>query len=734
MEQQRGFLINSMKRIILICSLIISGLIAFSQPIVNRASQSNTVSDGRLQAQYNLFTPRYNDTTSANLQKGIDSCGAIIYTRFPQAKWTRYCNPKRWVRDIDVENIQTFIDSASNNISVLDSNTFIICNGSGICDTFHTGINFTTIQFITDSSVEVCHADTITNSVVSICDTINVGTQPNPYIFQNWLRRDGNIVEFGATTPQGNGYFIGHDTYVNNGQFTQMYFDNWGIYNHGYNFRKPTGIGFQLGSGLVSFLHQNGNPATSGDNATNLVPLNIDWTGNSYQTSPFMPGYFGSTTQGYVLGTNGGGAGSYGWYLADKTRPTVGLVMHTDNTGKGVSIYGAAQNTAYGQSGNAFAIAEPGDVGLQNYVIADFYTNKNIQLYGYDSTIRNDGILTKVLGTDEFGNVLLGTAFGVVKNRYSIVKGLGDSLQLANDSALFVNPAKVYSDYNGDRGWHDGIIVDMANDTVNKVPVSNGDGTNFHLANVGFGRAQFTVGQPNVPAGGDSTYSIPSLEGKYIKAYRYGELQSFDTTFGIEVDTSVGEIKFHPPLETNEKIIIESYDYSFVSSISLPSPPPTWTDLTFTTNTDLLNTSGVWTATASNAWGQFGLDTKTLAGDGSYRVQYAATDGNECIIGFNASNTSQDFTNYEYGVFISSGGVVFKVVNGTPSTISYSLSIGDYVMLNRTGSTFTIQTSPDGVTWTVRYTFAATSTATFYVNLDVYQTGKCYYPQGLGLL
>lgn len=399
--------------------MLVSGLIGFSQVIVNRSGASNTVSDARLQAQYNLFTPRYTDTTAANVQKGVDSCGAIIYTRTPQAKWTRFCNPKRWVRDIDAESISSFIDSSGNNISVLDSNTFMICNGAGVCDTFHSSINFTTIQFITDSSVEVCHADTITNSVVSICDTINVGVQPNPYIFQNWLNRNGNIVEFGSPTYQGNGYFLGHNTYVNTGQSTLMYFDNWGIYSHGYLFRKPAGFGFQNGTGLASFLHENGNPGTGGDDATNTIPLNIDWTGTDY--SDEFPGYFGTATQGYILGTNGGGAGSYGWNLADRDKPTTGLVFHTDNNGKGVTIYGAAANTAIG---NTFKIVE-GGTGLQNYAIADFYTNKNLRFYGYDSLTRNDGTLTKVLGTDEFGNVLLG-------------RSAGSSVTIVNDTTLII--------------------------------------------------------------------------------------------------------------------------------------------------------------------------------------------------------------------------------------------------------------------------------------------------------
>lgn len=68
------------------------------QPVVNRANTILTVSDSRLQAERNLFTPRYNDTTAANILKGIDSSGAIIYTRDFKTLWIREHGPKLWKR------------------------------------------------------------------------------------------------------------------------------------------------------------------------------------------------------------------------------------------------------------------------------------------------------------------------------------------------------------------------------------------------------------------------------------------------------------------------------------------------------------------------------------------------------------------------------------------------------------------------------------------------------------
>lgn len=91
-------LIKILLSIVTICACTFS----FAQPIINRAGASNTVSDARWQAQYNLLAPRYTDTTAANLQIGIDSCGALIYTRSPQTYWRRDCSPKRWTRVSDL--------------------------------------------------------------------------------------------------------------------------------------------------------------------------------------------------------------------------------------------------------------------------------------------------------------------------------------------------------------------------------------------------------------------------------------------------------------------------------------------------------------------------------------------------------------------------------------------------------------------------------------------------------
>ena len=86
-----------MKRILIILICLLP-LFLFAQPIQQRATGVITVQDARLSAQYNFFLPRYFDTTAANLQKGIDSCGALIFTRSDNYIWYRQCTPKLWVQ------------------------------------------------------------------------------------------------------------------------------------------------------------------------------------------------------------------------------------------------------------------------------------------------------------------------------------------------------------------------------------------------------------------------------------------------------------------------------------------------------------------------------------------------------------------------------------------------------------------------------------------------------------
>lgn len=83
-------------RKILSILFLFSFYLSFGQNVSPRSNPSVTVQDSRWKAQYNMILPAYLDTTAANLQIGIDSCGAMIYTYTDNTIWKRSCSPKRW--------------------------------------------------------------------------------------------------------------------------------------------------------------------------------------------------------------------------------------------------------------------------------------------------------------------------------------------------------------------------------------------------------------------------------------------------------------------------------------------------------------------------------------------------------------------------------------------------------------------------------------------------------------
>lgn len=104
-----------------------------SQPVVNRAGPANTVQDSRLMALYNLVIPRFVDTTSANLQKGVDSCGAIIFVYTGNKFYGRQCNPKAWIEITTgtptVPTLQQVFD-IENADAQMNKNNDVILNGT----------------------------------------------------------------------------------------------------------------------------------------------------------------------------------------------------------------------------------------------------------------------------------------------------------------------------------------------------------------------------------------------------------------------------------------------------------------------------------------------------------------------------------------------------------------------------------------------------------------------------
>jgi len=160
-----------MNRIILLVFLVFSYCMGNSQAISNRGSSAVTVQDARLFAQYNFRPPAFKDTLEANTNLGLDSCGALIFTRTTNTYWLRSCTtPKKWIlvgsgsggnfidslkRSRDsvygrINNVFRFqykdsigggVTSVGSGYGIVNSPTTITSTGSVIVDTSTSGLS-----------------------------------------------------------------------------------------------------------------------------------------------------------------------------------------------------------------------------------------------------------------------------------------------------------------------------------------------------------------------------------------------------------------------------------------------------------------------------------------------------------------------------------------------------------------------------------------------------------------
>ena len=315
------------------------------------------------------------------------------------------------------------------------------------------------------------------------------------------------------------------------------------------------------------------------------------------------------------------------------------------------------------------------------------------------------------------------------------VEKTGITVRLINDANT---DSTQYANLSG-KGWQPSAVVDIATQggLVQHVAGSAHLFTTVPFPS-SFYETSFRINlTPNAPASGDSVMFRDTLINKEIILYRDGLKQyPEDTLYGYEWDKTLGKLTVHPPFNSGERVQLQVF--TSLDSASLAAAPLEWVDLDFSTRFQISEASNVFTGTIDDAWNHYALEALALTGDGYFRAHRFASDGKNFVLGLNATNSNQDYTNYEYGVYIDDTGVIWHVDNGTPTSISSSfLPVGDYITLHRVGSTLTIETSPDGSSWTVVHTFGATTSATLYTCISIYRdsgtNGKIYSPQGFNL-
>jgi hypothetical protein len=362
-----------MKRILLLLVLTATTLWSCAQPLIQRAGQANTVNDPRHMASKNSIHPTYADTAEANLPAniGLDSAGAIIYTEDVKGFWYRQHNPKKWVRFSDVGA------STVNNIRVLNDSLVVVCTGEGACDTldFDTHIvNVTSSYFLSDTSIVICNT--------SACDTAYIPRQP-VYLFQNGLTTTGNITEWGGS--------LLHATTLNAGYYPVL-FTGGAVRYYPWRFYQQQGD--PSSTGIISF-----GRAGHGEQP-NSTYLSLNFFDSTFQRTPFIGGYFGRRT-GYALATNLSGDLEGRLTLDDPAAKVAGLFFNAADGAKNSEAFTLFGLPAQGAGTTLLDSLAKGK-------ILTGHTNRNLTLWGYPST-RNDGTLTKALGTDTAGNVILGT-------------------------------------------------------------------------------------------------------------------------------------------------------------------------------------------------------------------------------------------------------------------------------------------------------------------------------------
>jgi hypothetical protein len=179
-------------------------------------------------------------------------------------------------------------------------------------------------------------------------------------------------------------------------------------------------------------------------------------------------------------------------------------------------------------------------------------------------------------------------------------------------------------------------------------------------------------------------------------------------------------------------------------SVTNNIPVPVLENLDFSVQIGLSATSNVWTGVTGDTldWQNYGKASKYLAAgnDGYIQWQYVANDG-KAILAFNSTNANERYANpeatvfnYEVGAFVSSTGEVFRLDNNTSAqSTGVTISTGDYIRIIRASGVLKLQKSTDATAWTDVYTFTYTTSLALYINTNMSQGVKIYYPKGYNL-
>lgn len=181
-----------------------------------------------------------------------------------------------------------------------------------------------------------------------------------------------------------------------------------------------------------------------------------------------------------------------------------------------------------------------------------------------------------------------------------------------------------------------------------------------------------------------------------------------------------------------------AFDTNFGTGGSLPGGGGTWEDITFPTLTAVPfliteSPTHIFVAGNANEWAHKGLSDMVLAADGRVRMQYETTDSKFAELLLSVADGLEEWSTADVGVVIYTGGAIKKSEGGSQSADLATIGLGEYVCIQRVGTAFKIQTSPDGDTWTTIHTYTFTGSASMHIKMSLYNLGEMHFPMGEGV-
>jgi hypothetical protein len=238
-----------------------------------------------------------------------------------------------------------------------------------------------------------------------------------------------------------------------------------------------------------------------------------------------------------------------------------------------------------------------------------------------------------------------------------------------------------------------------------------------------------------------SAWSISSISGSGTSwTLTMGSAAAFGDTLQLSYNSATGNT-----LDTAANELASFTDVSVTNNVG-----GALEDLVFGTGNGLSVSGTTWDGSNSGGgYDNFGVATKTIPAstDGYIRARYTAANGENAIIGIDTDSTIESWdatpsspaTPYNYKAFawIYSGQIWYGEESVAVANTGVSISTGNYWRISRVGSTWKVQKSTDGTSWTDAVTLAYTGTGQIYLKAAIDHitdpTAKLYEPKGFNV-